>query len=76
MGDGTRWSEIRSFTTGYVNTDVEALIFGDLQESDNTTLTGILNGLDLTDYDLTIQTWWTTAETTATGTRPSPCWTG
>ena len=56
VGDGTRWSEIRSFTTGYVNTDVEALIFGDLQESDNTTLTGILNGLDLTDYDLTIQT--------------------
>ena len=56
VGDGTHWSEIRSFTTGYVNTDVEALIFGDLQESDNTTLTGILNGLDLTDYDLTIQT--------------------
>ena len=56
VGDGTHWSEIRSFTTGYVNTDVEALIFGDLQESNNTTLTGILNGLDLTDYDLTIQT--------------------
>lgn len=56
VGDGERWSEIRSFTAGYVNTDVEALIFGDLQESENTTLTGILNGLDLTDYDLTIQT--------------------
>lgn len=54
VGDGTHWSEIRSFTTGYVNTDVEALIFGDLQESNNTTLTGILDGLDLTDYDLTI----------------------
>ena len=56
VGDGERWSEIRSFTAGYVNTDVEALIFGDLQESENSTLTGILNGLDLTDYDLTIQT--------------------
>ena len=56
VGDGAHWSEVRSFTTGYVNTDVEALIFGDLQESDNTTLTGILNGLDLADYDLTIQT--------------------
>ena len=56
VGDGERWSEIRSFTAGYVNTDVEALIFGDLQESENSTLTGILDGLDLTDYDLTIQT--------------------
>ena len=56
VGDGERWSEIRSFTAGYVNTDVKALIFGDLQESENSTLTGILDGLDLTDYDLTIQT--------------------
>ena len=56
VGDGERWSEIRRFTAGYVNTDVEALIFGDLQESENSTLTGILDSLDLTDYDLTIQT--------------------
>lgn len=56
VGDGTHWSEIRNFSTGYENTAFHALILGDLQESNNTTLSGILNHLDLADYDLAIQT--------------------
>ena len=56
VGDGTHWSEIQSFTTGYANTDMKAVVFGDLQESNNTTLTEILKDPKLADCDLAIQT--------------------
>ena len=56
VGDGTHWSEIQSFTTGYANTDMKAVVFGDLQESNNTTLSEILKDPKLADCDLAIQT--------------------
>ena len=56
VGDGTHWSDVLNFTTQYLNTDTKMLIFGDLQEEDNTTLSGILSGLTLSDYNATIQT--------------------
>ena len=56
VGDGTHWSAVKSFTTGYANTGINALVLGDLQERENTNITGILNSLDLDKYDLAIQT--------------------
>ena len=56
VGDGTNWSEVKSFTTGYENTGVNVLVFGDLQESDNTVLKNILEYVGADKYDLTIQT--------------------
>ncbi len=57
VGDGENWSEIKSFTTGYENTGTKMLVFGDLQEQNNTTLSGILKHVDANvGYDLTIQT--------------------
>ena len=38
VGDGEHWSSVRSFTTGYQNTGIQALVLGDLQESNNTNL--------------------------------------
>ena len=43
VGDGEHWSSVRSFTTGYQNTGIQALVLGDLQESNNANLEGILN---------------------------------
>ena len=56
VGDGEHWSSVRSFTTGYQNTGIQALVLGDLQESNNTNLEGILNAVGIENYDLTIQT--------------------
>lgn len=58
VGDGTQshWSEVRSFTTVYENSDVNVLVLGDLQKSDSSTLDGMLKTLDLSSYDLTVQT--------------------
>lgn len=58
VGDGTdgHWSEVMSFTTGYADTGMKALILGDLQERNNTNLAGILEQVGIADYDLTIQT--------------------
>lgn len=60
VGDGTEanWSEVKSFTTGYENTGTNMLILGDLQEQENTTVSGILDYVkpDDSGYDLTIQT--------------------
>lgn len=56
VGDGEHWSSVRSFTTGYQNTGIQALVLGDLQESNNANLEGILNAVGIENYDLTIQT--------------------
>ena len=56
VGDGEHWSSVRSFTTGYQNTGIQALVLGDLQESNNTNLEGILGQVDIANFDLTIQT--------------------
>lgn len=57
VGNGESWSEIRSMTTGRTDAGVSALILGDLQERNNTALTGILESLgDISEYDLAIQT--------------------
>ncbi len=56
VGDGEHWSSVQSFTTGYQNTGIQALVLGDLQESNNTNLEGILGQVDIANFDLTIQT--------------------
>ena len=56
VGDGEHWSPVQSFTTGYQNTGIQALVLGDLQESNNTNLEGILGQVDIANFDLTIQT--------------------
>ena len=56
VGDGEHWSPVQSFTTGYQNTGIQALVLGDLQESNNSNLAGILDQVDIDNYDLTIQT--------------------
>ena len=56
VGDGTHWSAVRSFTTGYENTGIQALVLGDLQESNNQNLSGILEQVGVEGLDLTIQT--------------------
>ena len=56
VGDGTHWSEVRSFTTGYENTGIQALVLGDLQESNNQNLSGILEQVGVEGLDLTVQT--------------------
>lgn len=58
VGDGAEghWSDVSSFTAGYPNTGTNMLILGDLQESDNTTLSGILQQPNTKNCDLTIQT--------------------
>ena len=56
VGDGTHWSAVRSFTTGYENTGIQALVLGDLQESNNQNLSGILDQVGVEGLDLTIQT--------------------
>ena len=56
VGDGTHWSAVRSFTTGYENTGIQALVLGDLQESNNQNLSGILEQVGVKGLDLTVQT--------------------
>ncbi len=56
VGDGTHWSAVRSFTTGYENTGIQALVLGDLQESNNQNLSGILEQVGVEGLDLTVQT--------------------
>ena len=56
VGDGEHWSEVRSFTTGYENTGIQALVLGDLQESNNQNLSGILEQVGVEGLDLTVQT--------------------
>ena len=56
VGDGEHWSPVQSFTTGYQNTGIQALVLGDLQESNNSNLAGILDQVDIANFDLTIQT--------------------
>lgn len=56
VGDGTHWSEASSFTTVYENTAISALVMGDLQESNNDNLDGILEKVGTDGLDLVLQT--------------------
>lgn len=56
VGDGEHWSEIKTYTTTYANTGIDAVVLGDLQENDNTNLQGILEATGASSADLVVQT--------------------
>ena len=56
VGDGEHWSDVRSFTTVAAGSGIDALVLGDLQENDNTNLSGILDKVGTDKLDLVLQT--------------------
>lgn len=58
VGDGTKWSDILSFTTASDNkkADTSFAVFGDIQTGDTSRLAAALNAIRETKYDFAMQT--------------------
>lgn len=56
VGDGTRWSDVMSFKTGYAGAETNFFVIGDTQANDKTIISNIVNTLSKEQYNFGVQT--------------------
>ncbi len=56
VGDGTCWSEVMNFKTGYAGAETNFFIIGDTQANDKTIISNIVNTLSKDEYTFGVQT--------------------